>query len=347
MAAKTLRSLAVSAFCEDMAMMLAAGIQVDDALSLMRGDSGDGPLYDAASAVLERVQMGEPLAEAVEQCGYFPAYAAQLVAAGEAAGRTENVLKSLAVYYETQDKLEKRLKSAVIYPAVLLFLMAGVLAVLVARVLPVFTGVYTGLAGSVAASSYAYIAAANIIGWASLCLVIVLTALLLTGAAAARTQRGNGLFRTLFEKLPFTSAAARRLAEAQFTTALATFTASGMDTDTAMERASDMVRHRALRAQLESCRRQMLEGRSLAQAVYDNRVFEPLYARMLMSGARSGNLDQVLARLAQVFSEDANMRMGRIIDSVEPVLAGFLTVSVGVTLLAVMLPLIGILTSIG
>lgn len=89
----------------------------------MRGDSGDGPLYDAASAVLERVQMGEPLAEAVEQCGYFPAYAAQLVAAGEAAGRTESVLKSLAVYYETQDKLEKRLKSAVIYPAVLLFLM--------------------------------------------------------------------------------------------------------------------------------------------------------------------------------------------------------------------------------
>ena len=179
-----------------------AGIQVDDALSLMRGDSGDGPLYDAASAVLERVQMGEPLAEAVKQCGYFPAYAAQLVAAGEAAGRTESVLKSLAVYYETQDKLEKRLKSAVIYPAVLLFLMAGVLAVLVARVLPVFTGVYTGLAGSVAASSYAYITAANIIGWASLCLVIVLTALLLTGAAAARTQRGNGLFRTLFEKLP-------------------------------------------------------------------------------------------------------------------------------------------------
>ena len=115
MAAKTLRSLAVSAFCEDMAMMLAAGIQVDDALSLMRGDSGDGPLYDAASAVLERVQMGEPLAEAVEQCGYFPAYAAQLVAAGEAAGRTESVLKSLAVYYETQDKLEKRLKSCLLY----------------------------------------------------------------------------------------------------------------------------------------------------------------------------------------------------------------------------------------
>lgn len=347
MAAKTLRSLAVSAFCENLAMMLAAGIQVDDALSLMCGDSGDGPLHDAAAAVLERVQMGEPLAGAVKQCGYFPTYAAQLVAAGEAAGRTDGVLKSLAVYYETQDLLEKRLKSAVLYPAVLLFLMAGVLAVLVARVLPVFTDVYTGLAGSVAASSYAYITAANVIGWASLCVVILLTALLLAGAGTARTRRGNSFFRVLFEKLPFTSAASRRLAEAQFTTALATFTASGMDTDMAIERASDMVVHRTLRMQLETCRRQMAEGRSLAQAIYDNRVFEPLYARMLMSGARSGNLEQVLARLAQVFTEDANARMGRIIDSVEPVLAGFLTVSVGVTLLAVMLPLIGILTSIG
>ena len=59
--------------------------------------------------------MGEPLAEAVKPCGYFPAYAAQLVAAGEAAGRTESVLKSLAVYYETQDKLEKRLKLSLIH----------------------------------------------------------------------------------------------------------------------------------------------------------------------------------------------------------------------------------------
>ena len=140
----------------------------------------------------------------------------------------------------------------------------------------------------------------------------MLTALLLTGVAAARRSVGTACSARCLKNCPLLlllPGGWRR----RIYTALATFTASGMDTDTAMERASDDGRH-PLRAQLESCRRQMLEGRSLAQAVYDNRVFEPLYARMLMSGARSGNLDQVLARLAQVFSEDANMRMGRIID---------------------------------
>ena len=91
----------------------------------------------------------------------------------------------------------------------------------------------------------------------------------------------------------------------------------------------------------------MAEGRSLVQVIYDNQVFEPLYARMLISGERAGSLDQVLERLSKVFTDDANAKMNAVVDGVEPALAGFLTVSVGVTLLAVMLPLIGILTSIG
>ncbi len=348
MAAKILRSLAVSAFCEDLAMMLGSGgILADEALTLIQGDSREGPLYEAAGAVLEGIRSGAPLAEAIAQSRYFPAYAARLIAVGETAGRTEDVLKSLAAYYETQDKLERKLRSAVVYPALLLLLMALVLAVLVGRVLPVFTGVYSSLAGNIAASSYSYIAAASGIGWVSLCVVAVLAALLLACLAVSCTPRGGETLRALLERLPFTAAASRRMAEAHFVTALATFTASAVDMDLAMEGAAEMVTHRGLRAQLEECRRQMAEGSSLAQAIYDNHVFEPLYARMLLIGARAGSPDPVLARLSDVFTEDANAKMDAIINSVEPALAGFLTISVGATLLAVMLPLIGILTAIG
>ena len=155
MAAKTLQPLAVSAFCEDLAMMLKAGVQTDEALSLIRGEGGEGLLSECAGAILERLDSGEPLAGAVAECGYFPHHAARLIAAGEEAGRTDDVLKSLAAYYEAQDQLQKKLRSAVLYPVILLLLMALVLAVMVGRVLPVFTGVYTSLSGSVAASSYA------------------------------------------------------------------------------------------------------------------------------------------------------------------------------------------------
>ncbi len=347
MAAKILHPLAVSAFCENLAMMLRAGVQTDEALSLMQGDGSGGLLNECAGAILERLNGGESLAEAAGACGYLPRHAARLIAAGEEAGRTDDVLQSLAAYYETQDQLQKKLRSAVLYPAILLLMMALVLAVMVGRVLPVFTGVYAGLSGSVAASSYSYISAAGVIGRVALCVVIVLTAVLLACLATSRTQRGGEALRALLEKLPFTAAASRRMAEAHFTTALATFTASGADMDTAMVSAAELVTHSGLRAQLEVCRQQMAEGRSLVQVIYDNQVFEPLYARMLISGERAGCMDRVLERLSKLFTEDANAKMNAVVDSVEPALAGFLTISVGVTLLAVMLPLIGILTSIG
>ena len=86
--------------------------------------------------------------------------------------------------------------------------------------------------------------------------------------------------------------------------------------------------------------------RSLAQAIAENEVFEPVYGRMLLVGTRSGSTDEVLSHLSDVFFEDATMQLDSAVNSVEPVLAAFLTIAVGATLIAVMLPLIGIMGSI-
>lgn len=347
MAARTLPALAVGAFCEDLAMMLADGIQPDEALTVMRGEAASSPLSAAAAAVLARYLESGSLADALAHCGAFPAYATDLVAIGEAAGRTDDVLQSLAAHYKTIDRLHRKLRSAVVYPLALLVMISLVLAVLVGQVLPVFAGVYASLAGNVAASSYSYIAAAGVIGRVSLALVAALAAALLLCLLASRTARGQEALVALLGRLPFCAPAARRMAEAQLTAALAVFTASGLDADTALARAGAMVRHRDLRAQVEAGQREMAEGGSLAQAVYTQRIFEPLYAHMLKAGEDSGNLDGVLLRLSALFAEDADARLDAVIGGVEPVLAGVLTVSVGATLLSVMLPLIGILTAIG
>ena len=134
---------------------------------------------------------------------------------------------------------------------------------------------------------------------------------------------------------------------ARLASALSLFLASGVDADTALTAASDMVEHQGLRAQLQACHEEMQKGKGLSTALFEQKVFEPLYGRMLISGARSGQADTVLARLSQLFTQDAQAAMDALIDSIEPILAAFLTLAVGVTLLAVMLPLIGILGSIG
>ncbi len=346
--AKKLSDLAVGVFCENMAMMLAAGIGPDEAVGLLGRDSDEqGELNPAARAVAAELDKGKVLSAALRDSGWFPAYAADMTAAGEQTGRTEQVLRTLADFYQKQDALERKLKSAVVYPAVLLLLMAVILIVLVARLLPVFFGVYTSLAGNLADSSFGYIRFAGVVGWAALVVTGMIAVALLAGWLAGRTPGGRAFLSRLFEKLPLTAGASRQLAVARFTQVLAIFIASGVDVDTSVTAASGMVENGAVQTRLGAMRQAMAGGKGLATAIYDCGLYEPLYGRMLLSGARSGQAEQVLARLAAIFSEEADRRLDTLMDTIEPLLSGFLTVAVGVTLLSVMLPLVGILGAIG
>lgn len=349
MANKQLESLAVSVFCENMAMMLGAGIGAEEAAGLLGEDSTQGGFHDAAKSIQKFLLLqGGTLSEAIAQSGFFPAHVSDMVRVGESAGRSEQTLRSLAAYYASRSRLEAKLKSAVLYPLVLLVLMTAILGGLLAKVLPVFTGVYVSLAGDLTTSSYGYIRVAYVIGWLALAVTAVVAVVLIAAAVAARTPKGLELLKNLAEHLPGLSGIAQQLSLANFTEVLLIYVASGVDVDTAMESAGKMVDNKAVANRVEACRRQMKDkGVGLATAVYEQKLFEPLYGRMLVSGARSGSLEPVLQRLSELFSQDAQSRIDKAVDRVEPFLSAFLTVTVGVALISTMLPLIGILGSIG
>lgn len=139
------------------------------------------------------------------------------------------------------------------------------------------------------------------------------------------------------------------MALSRFTSALATYVASGVQEDEALAQAAATVDHDKLKEKVEQARQSMIDldnPRSLAQAIAENDVFEPVYGRMLLVGTRAGSTDEALSHLSNVFFEDATMQLDSAVNSVEPVLAAFLTIAVGATLIAVMLPLIGIMGSI-
>ncbi|MBM6716483.1 type II secretion system F family protein [Gemmiger formicilis] len=349
MANKQLESLAISVFCENMAMMLGAGIGAEEAAGLLGEDSTQGSFHDAAKSVQKFLLLqGGTLSEAVAQSGYFPAYVSDMIRVGESAGRIEQTLRSLAGYYASRSRLETKLKSAVLYPLVLLVLMAAILGVLLAKVLPVFAGVYTSLAGDLTSSSYGYIRVAYGIGWLALAVTVLVALVLIAATVASRTSKGLDTLKRMAEHLPVLSGIAQQLSLANFTEVLMIYVASGVDVDSAMEAAGKMVDNETVAQKVDACRRQMKEkGVGLATAVYEQKLFEPLYGRMLVSGARSGSLEPVLERLTDLFSQDARMRIDRAVDRVEPFMSAFLTVTVGIALISTMLPLIGILGSIG
>ena len=350
MATKMLESSAVSAFCESAAVMHSAGIQMDEAVFLLGENMEDAAFKRACDDVYKELIVGKPLALAMDDSGCFPSHVVDMVGAGEHAGGLENVLWSLARYYDEEDRLYAKIKNAIAYPAALLCVMSAILLFTVIVILPVFVDVYHGLTGNLTAGSFGYVNASIIIGWIALGVTLLCTVLVVLGVLAGRSAAGRQRLLRLFEKAPLTRGPMRQMAVSRFTAALATFVAAGVDTDTAMEKAVAMVDHGNLKSQLEAVRMQMTDpaqAKSLAQAIFDNNVFEPIYARMLVVGTRSGSLETVLASLSDTFFDDSIVRLDGLIDSVEPTLAAFLTVGVGATLIAVMLPLIGIMGSIG
>lgn len=368
----------VSSFCEGIAIMLAAGIQTDEAVHMLSENMGDTPLRRACDEVYRGLVSGRGLAASMRAAGgagadgavgdpgagrgpaagtgreaadpVFPAYAVALVEIGERSGRMENVLRSLAVYYDEEERVFAKLRASIGYPAALLCVMSVILAFTVIGILPVFLGVYDELAGGLAGGSFAAVGAAVAVGWVALVLTLAVTACALVGSAAVRTPRGQARILALLERLPVTRPAMYRLALSRFSAAASAYLASGADSNTAMREALRVVDHPVLHERLERAHDAMVDparALSLSQAVTEFGVFEPVYARMLTIGSRAGSVDGVLERLSATFFDDAVAQIDRAVDAVEPALAALLTVAVGATLISVMLPLVGMMGAIG
>ena len=339
--------LGVSAFCESMAMMVQAGIQTDEAIALLQSgkEHTGGVLEYGLQMMQEQVEQGTALSAAMESTGIFPDYALRMVAAGESSGRLEDILFRLARYYAEQKTISEKLKNAVTYPAAMLLLIIAVLAVMLVMVLPAFTDVYNKLTGSLSASSYSYVRWAYVFCWVALTVMVVITALLAAGLILWN-RGGREKVERLLQRIPLCRQILDSMAKFRFTSALATFLASGEMQDEAVLNAIPMAEYRPVEEKLKACASRMEEGHSIAQAAYDEALFEPVYGRMLLAGERSGSLANVLGRLTQLLEENCVSLVDRLVGIVDPLLSGILMLTVGLSLLSVMLPLIGMMNAV-
>lgn len=348
MAVQILSEEQISVFCRSLAMMLRSGVTMQEAVELFVQDGDDAsPLLHSTAQQMEKaLGEGQSFAQTARDTGAFPEYALGVFSMAELSGRLDEVLDRLADYYDRQHALNERLRSTLTYPVALLLMMCGVLSVLVFSVLPMFVRVYNSLTGSLAASSYAYVLAALLIGRVSLVLAVAVSAVLLVLAVMLHTQKGREKLNGPMERSRFTRKAARQLAVSQMADTVSTMLASGAEEDSALEQCIRQTSHTGLRTALQACRSDMQQGTGMAQAFLRHKVLPPLYARMLQGGSESGSLPAAMESVALRMGQEAENALCRLIDDIEPVLIGFLTVSVGFTLLSVMLPLLGILSAV-
>ena len=346
---RKLDNLGVSAFCESMGMMVRAGIQTDEAVALLEQGTAEkekGVLGAGITLMKERVEEGASLSDAMREAGIFPEYALKMVAAGETSGRQEDVLFRLSRYYRDQKTISEKIRSAVTYPAAMIVLIIAVLAVMLAMVLPAFTDVYDSLTGRLSASTYSYIRWAYGFCWFALVLMIVIAVCLFGGLYLWNSGKKEAVEKVL-RRIPLCAEILDNMGMFRFTSALGTFLASGELQDIAVIDSIPMTECKPVEEKLKKCVARMEEGHSIAQAAYDEELFEPVYGRMLLAGERSGNMESVLERLTELLEENCTAKVDSLVGIVDPLLSGVLMFTVGLSLLSVMLPLIGMMNSIG
>ena len=330
-------------FCAQTAAMLHSGCSLEDICAALSQDGTDETAR-AAGEIGSCLEEGRTFAESAALTGVFPDYALGVLSTAELAGRLDESLERLSDYYRRQEEMQQKIRASLTYPAALLGMMCAVLGVLVFWVLPMFRGVYDSLTGSLAASAYSYVSAAGVIGIVGLVVSAVLALSLLVLTRILGTESGRKALRGPLEKLPLTRDAVFRLALSRLTDTLSTLLASGTDPREAMETALSQCAHDGLREKLAGTGERLAMGEGFAPVL--GGVLPARYARMLRVGETGGSLTDALEQLSDRLGKEAGDSITRLIDSVEPALMGFLTVSVGLTLLSVMLPLLGILGAV-
>jgi len=228
----------------------------------------------------------------------------------------------------------------------MVLMIIGILLVMLLMVLPGFTRVYTSLAGSLAAGSFGYVKWAYGICWVALA-VMVIFAVALIGGRLMWNGSGRETVRRTLLKFPATASILKSMGQYRFTSAFDTFLASGEMQDAALAESIPMVDCPPVEEALEKVAGHMEEGHGFAQSVFNEQFFEPVYGRMLLAGERSGDMGTVLSRLIDHLEEDYVGRVDRLVAIIDPILSGVMLATVGISLLSVMLPLIGMMSSIG
>lgn len=338
----------IGSLCTSLAYLIHSGIGTGDALAFMAEDEPSAVGRELLSQMKDRADEGQPLAAVFRETGCFPAYVCTLLDVGERVGKLEEALNALGEYYAGRARMNRRLRAAVLYPALLLVVLLAVIVVLLVWVLPVFNDVYaqmgsglSGLAGSLLGIGMALKNAMPVL--CVVLLVVVVLVLLLLASTVLRKKCMDFWRRRMGDK-----GVSRAIYTARFVQALAMGMSSGLQQDQAVEMAAALSEGApAFRRRCSECLNRMEQGDSLPQALKGTKLLPPAECRLLDAGIRSGCGEKVMEQTAQHLLEDSEAQIEELVGKIEPALVVVCCVMVGVILLSVMLPLMHIMTTIG
>ena len=333
----------ISNATRELATLLRAGLPLDRALTILASLSEGERMKQLLEEVREQVKGGNTLADAMEaQEGVFSRFYLNLLRAGEAGGALEVVLERLAEHMEQSREVRDTLLSALIYPAILIFVAVVSIFILLGYVVPQFTELFEGVDQVLPLPTRITIATGEFLqhyGW----IVVLLAA---AAAWLVRYQlgqpRGRYQWHARFLKLPLAGSIITKIEVTRFARTLGMLLHNGVPLLKALSIVKDTVDNRVIADGLERVASSLKEGQSLAAPLTEMAHFPAFAVHMIHVGEESGRLEEILQQVAQVYERETRTTIKRALALLEPVLILVLGVIIAGVIISILMAILGI-----
>jgi type IV pilus assembly protein PilC len=337
------RELAI--FTRQFSVMIDAGLPLVQCLEILAGQQDNKTFQKILNNVRASVEGGATLSASMKlhEKIFDPLYY-NMVEAGETGGILDTILQRLSLYIEKNVKLKRAVKSAMIYPIAVLSIAAGVIILLLWKVVPIFTTLFNGLGADLPLPTRAVIAMSNFVG----SIYGLLIGIFIVGTIVAikfwqKTPLGRMTIDRMLLRAPVVGMVLRKIAVARFTRTLGTLISSGVPILEGLDITARTSGNAVIEKAISMTRTAVEQGRSLVEPLKETDVFPGMVTQMIGVGEQTGAMDAMLSKIADFYEDEVDAAVKDMLTAIEPIMIVFLGVVVGGVVISMYLPLFSLI----
>lgn len=338
----------VVVFCRIFSTMINAGLPLIQCLDLLAQQEQNKSFKEIIKTIKSDVESGASLTEALRKHpAVFDDLFVNLVAAGEAGGILDVILGRLSGYMEKAMKLKSQVKGAMTYPAAVLCISIGVVALLLLKVIPVFKKMFEGMGGELPGPTQFLVNASEFMQSYWWIMAGIIVAVVVAFGRFYKTEKGRWTIDSLLLKSPVFGPLLKKVAVAKFSRTLSTMMNSGVPIMDGLNIVSKTSGNVVVEAALIKTRQSISEGRTISEPLMETGIFPPMVVQMIAVGEATGALDTMLSKIADFYDDEVDAAVSAMTALLEPIMMVFLGGVVGGMIIAMYLPIFKMASVVG
>ncbi len=339
------KNLAV--FTRQFSVMIDAGLPLVQCLEILGTQEEDKNFAAVILATRGDVENGASLADAMKKYPKtFDPLFTNMIAAGEAGGILDTILKRLATYIEKSVKLKSQVQSAMIYPIAVIVIAGLVVGVILWKVIPTFANLFAGLGAELPMPTRIVIALSNGLVRFMPFILVGIGAFIFAFRSYYASPGGRRVIDAVTLKLPVLGSLMRKIAVARFCRTLSTLLASGVSILEALDITARTAGNAIVEEAILTTRKSIERGETIAAPLKETKVFPPMVVQMISVGEATGALDTMLSKIADFYEEEVDVAVAGLLTLLEPIMIFFLGVVVGGIVIAMYLPIFDLISKL-